>query len=74
MIILTQMAEAALCLETATFLQTLVFHLYESLYKDLPEDKLDEEMLYLNEHVYPRAVGVLPTDRFNAKIRYSKRV
>ena len=43
-------------------------------YKDLPEDKLDEEMLYLNEHVYPRAVGVLPTDRFNAKIRYSKRV
>ena len=43
-------------------------------YKDLPEDKIDEEMLFLNEHVYPRAVGVLPTDRFNAKIRYSSRV
>ena len=43
-------------------------------YRDLPEDKLDEEMLYLNEHIYPRAVGVLPTDRLNAKIRYSRRV
>ena len=42
-------------------------------YRDLPEDKLDEEMLYLNEHIYPRAVGVLPTDRLNAKIRYSRR-
>jgi len=42
-------------------------------YKDLPEDKLEEEMLYLNEHIYPRAVGVLPTDRLNAKIRYSRR-
>lgn len=43
-------------------------------YRDLPEDKLAEEMLFLNEHVYPRAVGVLPTDRFNAKIRYSRRI
>ncbi len=43
-------------------------------YRDLPEDKLDEEILYLNEHIYPRAVGVLPTDRLNAKIRYSRRV
>ena len=43
-------------------------------YRDLPEDKLDEEMLFLNEHVYPRAVGVLPTDRFNAKVRYSRRI
>jgi len=43
-------------------------------YRDLPEDLLDEEMLYLNEHIYPRAVGVLPTDRFNAKVRYSRRV
>jgi DNA polymerase-3 subunit epsilon len=43
-------------------------------YRDLPEDKLAEEMLFLNEHVYPRAVGVLPTDRFTAKIRYSRRI
>lgn len=43
-------------------------------YRDLPEDMLDEEMLYLNEHIYPRAVGVLPTDRFNAKVRYSRRI
>lgn len=43
-------------------------------YKDLPEDELEEEMKYLNDSIYPRAVGVLPTDKFNAKIRYSKRL
>ena len=43
-------------------------------YRDVSEDQLDEEMRYLNEHIYPRAVGVLPMDRFNAKDRYSNRI
>jgi DNA polymerase-3 subunit epsilon len=43
-------------------------------YKDLPEDQVDAEMLYLNQEVYPRAVGALPMDRFDAKTRYSRRV
>lgn len=43
-------------------------------YRDVSEEQLDEEMRYLNEHIYPRAVGVLPMDRFNAKDRYSNRV
>ena len=43
-------------------------------YKDLPEDQIDAEMLYLNQEVYPKAVGVLPMDRFDAKVRYSRRV
>lgn len=43
-------------------------------YKDLSEGELEEEMRYLNASIYPRAVGVLPTDKFNAKIRYSKRL
>ena len=43
-------------------------------YRDVSESQLDEEMRYLNEHIYPRAVGVLPMDRFNAKDRYSTRV
>jgi len=43
-------------------------------YKDLSEDELEEEMKYLNDSIYTRAVGVLPTDKFNAKIRYSKRL
>lgn len=43
-------------------------------YKDLPEDQVDEELLYLNREVYPRVVGVLPMDRFDAKVRYSRRV
>lgn len=43
-------------------------------YLDLPEDELDNEMIYLNTHIYPRAMGKLPMDRFNAKIRYSKRL
>ena len=38
------------------------------------EDELEEEMKYLNDSIYPRAVGVLPTDKFNAKIRYSRRI
>ncbi len=43
-------------------------------YRDLPEDRLQEEMIYLNEHIYPRAVGVLPTDKLNARLRYSRRI
>jgi len=43
-------------------------------YKDLPEDQVDAEMRYLNKTVYPRAVEVLPMDRFDAKLRYSRRV
>jgi len=43
-------------------------------YLDLPEDKLEEEMMYLNTNIYDRSVKKLPMDRFNAKIRYSKRL
>ena len=43
-------------------------------YLDLPEDKLESEMNYLNAHVYIREAGTFPTDRFNAKIRYSRRL
>lgn len=43
-------------------------------YRDLPEDQLNEEMIFLNEHIYPRAVGVLPADRFTARERYSQRI
>lgn len=43
-------------------------------YKDLSEDELEEEMKYLNDSIYTRAVGVLPMDKFNAKVRYSRRV
>ncbi len=42
-------------------------------YKDLPEDQVDDEMLYLNREIYPRAPGVLPMDRYDAKRRYSRR-
>jgi hypothetical protein len=31
-------------------------------------------MVYLNQEVYPRAVKALPMDRFDAKLRYSRRV
>jgi DNA polymerase-3 subunit epsilon len=43
-------------------------------YKDLPEDQVEAEMLYLNQEVYPKAVKVLPMDRFDATLRYSRRV
>ncbi|MBE9516437.1 MAG: hypothetical protein IME93_05615 [Proteobacteria bacterium] len=43
-------------------------------YKDLPENKLEDEMKYLGESIYPKAVDSLPTDKFNAKIRYSRRI
>ena len=43
-------------------------------YKDLPEDQVDAEMLYLNAEVYPKAVETLPMDRFDARARYSRRV
>jgi DNA polymerase-3 subunit epsilon len=43
-------------------------------YKDLPEHQVDAEMLFLNREVYTRAVGVLPMDRFDARLRYSRRL
>ena len=43
-------------------------------YKDLSESELEEEIKYLNDCIFTRAVGVLPTDRFNAKVRYSRRI
>lgn len=43
-------------------------------YKDLPESQVDSEMLYLNQEIYSKAVGVLPMDRFDATLRYSRRV
>jgi len=43
-------------------------------YIDLVEDLVDEEMKYLKDSIYSRPVGDLPTDRFNAKLRYSKRM
>ena len=46
----------------------------KSWYKDLSEEELEDEMKYLNDSIYPRAVGVLPMDKFNAKVRYSKRL
>ncbi len=43
-------------------------------YIDLQESEIEAEMRYLNDSIYPRAVGVLPMDKFNAKIRYSNRI
>ena len=43
-------------------------------YFDLPEDKLADEMRFLNESVYSKPVWILPMDRYDAKVRYSKRV
>ncbi len=43
-------------------------------YRDINEESLSEEMIYLNDQIYPRAVSELPTDRFNAKQRYSNRI
>lgn len=43
-------------------------------YKDLPEDQVNAEMLYLNQEVYTKAVEVLPMDRFDATLRYSRRL
>jgi len=43
-------------------------------YKDILEDELDEEMSYLNEHIYTRTIDTLPMDKFNAMIRYSRRL
>jgi DNA polymerase-3 subunit epsilon len=43
-------------------------------YKDLPEDQVEAEMLYLNKAIYLKAVEVLPMDRFDATLRYSRRV
>jgi len=43
-------------------------------YKDILESELEEEMEYLNEHIYKRAVTELPMDKFNAMQRYSRRL
>lgn len=43
-------------------------------YFDLPEEKLADEMRFLNESVYSKPVWILPMDRYDAKVRYSKRV
>jgi len=43
-------------------------------YKDILESELDEEMAYLNEYIYPRPVAELPMDKFNATLRYSRRL
>ena len=42
-------------------------------YKDLSEADVGAELLYLNQDVYPKAVGVLPMGRFDATLRYSRR-
>jgi len=43
-------------------------------YKDLQEDQLEDELLYLNTHIYSREVAELPMDRFTAMLRYSSRI
>jgi DNA polymerase-3 subunit epsilon len=43
-------------------------------YKDLQEDQLEGEMLYLNSHIYSREVAELPMDKFTAMLRYSERL
>lgn len=43
-------------------------------YKDLQEDQLDDEMLYLNAYIYSREVAELPMDKFTAMQRYSSRI
>ncbi len=43
-------------------------------YRDLAEDQVEAEMLYLNKEVYPKAVETLPMDRFDATVRYSRRI
>ena len=43
-------------------------------YKDLQEDQLEGEMLYLNSHIYSREVAELPMDKFTAMLRYSDRL
>ena len=43
-------------------------------YRDLDEALLSDEMIYLNDHIYTRAIAELPMDRFNAKQRYSNRI
>ncbi|MEJ2452128.1 MAG: exonuclease domain-containing protein [Gammaproteobacteria bacterium] len=43
-------------------------------YTDIPQATLDAEMAYLNEHIYPRAIWILPTRVLDANIRYSKRI
>ena len=43
-------------------------------YKDLLETELDEELLFLSENIYQRNIDDLPTQSFNAMIRYSDRL
>jgi len=43
-------------------------------YKDILETELEEEMQYLNENIYTRHIDELPMDKFNATLRYSRRL
>jgi DNA polymerase-3 subunit epsilon len=43
-------------------------------YRDLQEDQLEDEMRYLNTHIYSRAMADLPMDRITALLRYSSRI
>jgi len=43
-------------------------------YRDVLEADVSAEMLYLNQDIYSRAVGVLPMDKFDSTVRYSKRL
>lgn len=43
-------------------------------YKDILEIELEDEMEYLNANIYTRHVDELPMDKFNATLRYSRRL
>jgi DNA polymerase III subunit epsilon len=43
-------------------------------YIDLAEDKIDDELCYLSEHIYGKKVESLPMDKIDAKLRYSRRI
>lgn len=46
----------------------------KSWYRDLSEEQVDEELIYLKNNIYLGSIDSLPMDRFNAKIRYSNRI
>lgn len=43
-------------------------------YTDLQEDQLNDEMHYLNKHIYSREIAELPMDKITAMQRYSSRI
>lgn len=43
-------------------------------YKDILETELEDEMEYLNGDIYTRHIDELPMDKFNATLRYSRRL